>query len=165
MYENKVHILVKQIVDYNNSYMKRSSSQLNHGSLARYVKLRVAHAPGTFSSPPWLSDPDMHHGTCVMHVPWCLPGSLNSGLLWSLWRGKRSRHSWCMRNPNFYVSRKRPMSDMVLQMQLFSILYNCVTNQILFWTNTFLNSLRIKYAFPWYLQRYVAAKPMPKYQV
>ena len=44
-----------------------------HGPLARYVKLRVAHAPlmpGTFSPPPRVSVPDMHHGTCVTHVPW-----------------------------------------------------------------------------------------------
>ena len=24
-----------------------------------------------------VSDPDMHHSTCVTHVPWCMPGSLN----------------------------------------------------------------------------------------
>ena len=30
-----------------------------------------------------VSDPDMHHGTCVMHVPWCMPRSLTSGFLWS----------------------------------------------------------------------------------
>ena len=61
-----------------------------HGPLTRYVKLRFVHAPGmpgTFSSPPRVSDPDMHHGTCVTHVRWCLPGSLTSGLLWSQWRG------------------------------------------------------------------------------
>ena len=49
-------------------------------------KLRVAHAPrmpGTFSPPPRVSDPDMHHGTCVAHVPWCMPGSLTSSFLWS----------------------------------------------------------------------------------
>ena len=83
---------------------------LRHGPLARYVYLRVAHAPGmpgTFSPPPRVSDPDMHHGTCVMHVPWCMPGSLTSGFLWSRWRGKRSRHSRRMRNPQFYVSGKR----------------------------------------------------------
>ena len=46
--------------------------------------------------PPWnpngprVSDPDMHHGTCVVHVPWCMPGSLTGGFLWSQWRGKRS---------------------------------------------------------------------------
>ena len=57
-----------------------------HGPLARYVKLRVAHAsgmPGTFSPPTWVSDPDMHHGTCLTHVPWSMSGSLTSGFFWS----------------------------------------------------------------------------------
>ena len=36
-------------------------------------------------------------------------GSLTSGFLWSRWRGKRSRHSRRMRNPQFHVSGKRPM--------------------------------------------------------
>ena len=83
-----------------------------HGPLARYVKLRIAHAPGmpgTFSPPPRVSDPDMHHGTCVTHVSWCMPGSLTSGFLWSWWRGKRSRHFWRMHSPQFFVSGKRPM--------------------------------------------------------
>ena len=44
--------------------------------------------PGTFSPPSGTSDPDMHHGTCVTHVPWCMPGSLTSVFLWSQWRGK-----------------------------------------------------------------------------
>ena len=44
--------------------------------------------PGTFSPQPRVSDPDMHHGTCVTHVPWCMPGSLTSSFLWSRWRGK-----------------------------------------------------------------------------
>ena len=26
-----------------------------------------------------VSDPDMHHGTCVTHVPWCMSGSVNRG--------------------------------------------------------------------------------------
>ena len=65
--------------------------------------------PGTFSPPPWVSDPDMHHGTCVTHVPWCMPGSLTSGLLWSQWRGKRSRYS--RRNSQFYVSGKKSMRE------------------------------------------------------
>ena len=26
-----------------------------------------------------VSDPDMHHGTCVTHVPWCMSGSLARG--------------------------------------------------------------------------------------
>ena len=63
----------------------------------------------TFSPPPRVSDPDMHHGTCVTHVPWCMSGSLTSGFLCGRWREKRSRHSRRMRNPQFYVSGKRPM--------------------------------------------------------
>ena len=81
--------------------VRRSSGHLNYsyhilspghpiGPLTRYAKLRVAHAPGmsiTFSPPPRVSDPDMHHGTCVTHVPWCMQGSLTSGFLWSrCWR-------------------------------------------------------------------------------
>ena len=63
-----------------------SIKNLLNGPLARYAKLRIAHAPGmpgTFSPPPGVSDPDMHHGTCVTHVPWCMPGSLTSSFLWS----------------------------------------------------------------------------------
>ena len=43
-----------------------------------------------FSPPPRLSDPDMNHDASVMHVTWWVPGSLISGLLWSLWRGKHN---------------------------------------------------------------------------
>ena len=83
-----------------------------NGPLTRYANLRVAHAPGipgTFSTPPRISDPDMHHDTCVMHVPWCMPGSLTSSFLWSRWRGKRSRYFRRMYNPQFCVSVKRPI--------------------------------------------------------
>ena len=62
-----------------------------------------------FPPPPRASDSNMHHGTCLTHVPWCMPGSLTSSFIWSRWRGKRSRHSRRMRNPQFYVSGKRPM--------------------------------------------------------
>ena len=85
----------------------------HHGPLARYVKLGVAHAPGmpgTFSQPSWFGVPDMHHGTCVTHVPWWESGSLISGFLWSRWQGKSSWHSRLMRNSQFYVSGKRPMN-------------------------------------------------------
>ena len=58
-----------------------------HGPLVRYVKLRLAHAPGmsgTFprhrlQTKPLLRDPGMHHDTCVTHVPWCMSGSLTRG--------------------------------------------------------------------------------------
>ena len=54
-------------------------------------KIAGANAPGmpaTFSPPPMASDPDMRHGTCVTHVPWCMPGSLTIGFLWSRRWGK-----------------------------------------------------------------------------
>ena len=55
-----------------------------------------------------VSDPDMHHGMCVtaravMHV----------GIANPWWRGKRSRHSRRMRNPQFYVSGKRSIGRFV----------------------------------------------------
>ena len=62
-----------------------------HGPLARYVKLQTAHAPWmpwTVSPPPRVSNPDMPHGTCVTHVPWCMPGLLTSGFRWSQRRGE-----------------------------------------------------------------------------
>ena len=85
--------------------------------VTRYVKLRVAHAPGipgTFFLPiTRVNDPDMHRGTCLTHVPWCMSGSLTSDFFWK-WRGKRSHHFRCMRNPQFYISGKRPMEKLGL---------------------------------------------------
>ena len=79
---------------HNDNFRGCQSMQLRHndlyGPLARYVKLRVAHAPGmtgTFSPPPRISDSNMHRGTFVTHVPWCMPGSLTIGFHWSRWRG------------------------------------------------------------------------------
>ena len=105
-------------------------------------KIAGAHAPGmpgTFSPSQQVSDPDMHHGTCVTHVPWCMPGSLTSGFLWNRRRGKkRSRHSRRMRNLQFYVSGKRPIVGMFLQPDLIyhsdvAIIWIalCTTNQTL----------------------------------
>ena len=66
--------------------MSAKYSHLVHGSLTRYEKLGVAHAPGmpgTFSPSPRVSDPGMHHGMCVTHVPRCMPGSPTGGFLWN----------------------------------------------------------------------------------
>ena len=55
-----------------------------HGPLARYIKSRAAHVPGmpgTFPPPPRVSDTNMHHGTCVTHMPWCMSWSQTSGFL------------------------------------------------------------------------------------
>ena len=32
-----------------------------------------------FQRKPLVSNPGMHHGTCVTHVPWCMSGSLTCG--------------------------------------------------------------------------------------
>ena len=61
--------------------------------------------------PATVSDPDMHHGTCVTHAPWFMPGPLTGGFLRSRGQWKRSWHSQRMRNPQFYVSGKRPMAS------------------------------------------------------
>ena len=88
------------------------SSSQTHGPLTRCAKLRVVHAPGmpgTFSLPPRISDPDMHHGTCVTHVPWFMPESLTSGFFWSRWRGKTFQAFPMHAQPAIYVSGKRSM--------------------------------------------------------
>ena len=93
-----------------------TNTVLVNGTLTRYVKLWVAHAPGmpgTFSPPPQVADRDMHHSTCVTHVSWRMLGSITSGFLWSRCWGKRSQHSRRMHNPQFYVSGKRPMAEAV----------------------------------------------------
>ena len=70
---------------------------------------------GNVSPPSRVSDPDMHQVTCVMHVTW----SLTSCFVWSRWRGGVGvgvgglyRHSRRLRNPQYYVSGKRPMPHM-----------------------------------------------------
>ena len=68
-----------QCCQMSNIMYEYNCAMIDHGPLTRYVKLGVAHAPGmsgTFCPPPWFSDPDMHHDTCVTHVPWCMPRSL-----------------------------------------------------------------------------------------
>ena len=79
---------------------------------------------GTISPPPMLSDPDMHHGMYVSHVPWCMPWLQTSGFLQSQWRRKRSQHSRCMHNPTFYISGKRPICK---KLQIYAIheITNC----------------------------------------
>ena len=72
--------------DVNNSYWLL----IFYGPLARYAKLRAAHAPvmpgilerfsrHRLQRKPLVSDPGMHHGTCFTHVPWCMSGSPTRG--------------------------------------------------------------------------------------
>ena len=75
----------------------------------------------------------MHHGTCITHVPWCMPGSLPSGFIWSRWRGIRSRHSRSTRNTQFCVSGKRSISYNVY-------LFSC---SVMGWHKTILSNVYI----------------------
>ena len=85
-----------------------------HWPLTRYAKLWVVHAPGmpgTFSQCHRLqrtasqrsrhASRHVRHARAVMHV----------GIANSRWRGKCSRHSRRMRNPQFCVSGKKPMDN------------------------------------------------------
>ena len=85
------------------------STQWASYQLRKIAGCACAGNAGNVYPPPRISDPDMHHGTCVTHVPWCMPGSLTRGFYWSWWWGKRSRHSRRMHNPQFYISGKRPV--------------------------------------------------------
>ena len=54
-----------------------------HVPLIRYVKLwvkcRERFPRHRLQRKPLVSDPGMHHGTCVTHVPCCMSGSLTCG--------------------------------------------------------------------------------------
>ena len=63
---------------------------------------------GNVSPPPWDIDRD---------VPWCMPGSLTSGLLWSMWQGKRSGYPGACETRNFaYLVRGPLMAQKVPQL-------------------------------------------------
>ena len=121
-------------------------SKYDHsGPHTRFVKLQVAHAPGmpgTFSLPlitkgkPLVSDPGMHHGTCVTHVSWCMSGSLTRG-----GGEKRSWHSRRMRNPQFNISGKRPMH---IQICLQSS-YDNLELVFFFWKGVWTDRVSMKY--------------------
>ena len=63
---------------------------------------------------PLVSDPGMHHGTCVTHVPWCMSGSLTRGggetvpgipgacapAILRIWQ---EPHTWWYPGPNFNI--------------------------------------------------------------
>ena len=84
---------------------------------ASYQIRKIANCACTGNAGNVFPDTDFK-GNRVMHVPWCMSGSLT--------RGKRSQHSRRMRNPWFYVSGKRPMvhncvSISFFQSQFFSV--------------------------------------------
>ena len=86
----RMHVNAAQFVTRHHCWLTHPSRLIgsrwsDHGPLTRYALMRVVHAlgmPRTFSPPPRISDPDMHLGTCVTHVPWCMSVSLTSGFPW-----------------------------------------------------------------------------------
>ena len=121
------------------------SSALINGPFTRYAKLRVAHAPGmsgTFSPPPRVSDPHIHHGTCMTHVPWCRSGSLTSGFLLKSVAGKPFPASRCMRKTQFSVSSKRPMVPKFRHYHISSEQVT-ISDLIQFQGNTYLTPVKI----------------------
>ena len=64
-----------------------AQNRCKHGTLTRYAKLRVVMRQECrerfphhrLPSKSIVSDPGMHHDTCVTHVPWCMSGSLTRG--------------------------------------------------------------------------------------
>ena len=44
--------------------------------IRKIAGLAYVENAGNISPPPLVSDPSMHHGTCVTHVPWRMSGSL-----------------------------------------------------------------------------------------
>ena len=83
-----------------------------YGPLTRYVKLRNTHASGILSPQPPVSDPDMHHDTCVT------PGSLTSGFVWSQWRGNGPGIPGACATHNYTFLIKGPW-ELVSQQVLF----------------------------------------------
>ena len=57
----------------------------------------------------WVNDPDMHHGTCVTHVPWCMSGSLTNGFLLKSVAGKKFSAFPSHAQPSILLTGKRPM--------------------------------------------------------
>ena len=87
-----------------------------------------AHAPGMPGTPAHVSDPDMHHGTCVTHVlPWCMPGSLTDGFHWSRWRENVPGIPGACETCNFTSLARDPCNDPIIH-----LLYDC--NHAFMWT-------------------------------
>ena len=85
---------------------------VTRGPLNRYVKLRVAHASemlGTFSPPPISKETANERSRHASRLVRDALAVMHAWIANPRCRGKRSRHSRRMRNPQFYVSGKRPM--------------------------------------------------------
>ena len=96
----------------------------------------------------------MHHSSCVTHVPWCTVGIANPQ-----WRGKRSQHPRRLRNPQFYVSGKRPMEKTSLLLSVTRE-YRTASNKIPYLRWTTLEN-RITYRNPAYWKTFWSLTQTP----
>ena len=84
---------------------------------------------------PLISDPGMHHGTCVTHVPWCMSGSVtrknikrhtaNTIVSWpnpkQWWRGKRCAF-YKMDSYHIYMENKAVVDYLLTPMRFAPII-------------------------------------------
>ena len=94
------------------SWSSSRSSGRQRGPLTRYVKLRVVHAPGmqgTFSPPPTSKETASKRSRHASRHVRVARAVMHVGIANPRWRGKCSRYSWRMHNPQFCVSGKRPI--------------------------------------------------------
>ena len=77
LYINGIHKHANMKHDVKYFCTINTNTVMSHGLLIKYLKLWVAHAPGILQRFPRnrlqrkrpVSDPGMHHGMCVTHVP------------------------------------------------------------------------------------------------
>ena len=69
-----------KIIGYNSNHSSMGLLPHTQHCVLRMHRECQEHCPRhRIQRKPLISDPDMHHGTCVTHVPWCMSGSLTSG--------------------------------------------------------------------------------------
>ena len=104
-----------------------------HGPLSRYVKLRVVHAPGRPGkfSPPLTSKetPSKRSRHTSRHVRGAR-AVVHVGIANTWCRGKRSQHFRRMRNPQSYISGKRPIVWLPKLLYRWSLTMRGVTCQM-----------------------------------
>ena len=87
-----------------------------------------------FQRKPLVSDPGMHHDTCVTHVPWCMSGSLTCGdgenvpgipsacapailRIWQEAHEKKNTQSW---HQSWYTASRRFMRSYDIKNQMLN---------------------------------------------
>ena len=80
--------------------------------IRKIASFTCAWNAGNVSPPPWVSDPNMHHGKCVTHVSWYMSWSLTSGFLLSRLRGNISGIAGAFATRNFTYLARGPLTTL-----------------------------------------------------